>query len=71
MHTTSPLQSWVDAALRDQWEGSWPYAHRVLDDAVEQLTNMAFRYRGLRKHLAADLSTGGPDGLASAADTCS
>ncbi|MEU6469474.1 hypothetical protein ABZ927_06015 [Streptomyces massasporeus] len=55
------LQSWVDAALRDQWEGSWPYAHRVVDDAVEQLTNIAFRHQELRKRLAADLSAVGAD----------
>ncbi|MGW5465666.1 hypothetical protein [Streptomyces sp. NPDC003996] len=55
------LQSWVDAALRDQWEGSWPYTHRVVDDAVEQLMNIVFRHQELRKHLAADLSAAGPE----------
>ncbi|MFB7932866.1 hypothetical protein ACFC4C_27565 [Streptomyces sp. NPDC056039] len=55
------LQSWVNAALRDQWEGSWSYAHRVVDDAVEQLMNIAFRHQELRKRLAADISAAHPD----------
>ncbi|MFF4842462.1 hypothetical protein [Streptomyces collinus] len=55
------LQSWVDAALRDQWESGWPYARRTADDAVEQLVDIAFRHQELRKRLAADLSAAGPD----------
>ncbi|MFJ4522993.1 hypothetical protein ACIP4Y_18900 [Streptomyces sp. NPDC088810] len=55
------LQSWVDAALRDQWESGWPDARRVADDAVELLVDIAFRHQELRKRLAADLSSAGPD----------
>jgi hypothetical protein len=57
------LHSWVDAALRDQWERGWPYTHHVADDAVEQLVDIAFRHQELRKCLAADLSAAGPDAV--------
>ncbi|MER6259054.1 hypothetical protein ABT203_05555 [Streptomyces sp900105245] len=51
------LQSWVDAALRDQWEGSWPQPRRGVDDAVEPLLSIVFRHQELRKRLAGDLAS--------------
>ncbi|MER6151339.1 hypothetical protein [Streptomyces hirsutus] len=54
------LQSWVDAALGDRWEERWPNTYRVVDDAAEQLLNIAFHHQELRKRLAVGLASESP-----------